>query len=450
MSFFQEYKPFYKRNLQIALPIMLTQAGQVIVQLADNIMVGHVGTDQLAGVSFANSLFIIGIVFCVGFTQGATPLIGQAYGRGDFRKAGALFQNSLLVNLVVSVAITAIMTAVGLFMPYMGQTPEVLHHARIYYNIMLLSIIPGIMFFGIRQFSEGIGITKYAMYLTLAANLVNIFLNWVLIYGKLGFEPMGVAGAAISTLISRIMMLLGFVILLFTIYPYKHYLKYFSFHVFKGGYFKELMKTSIPLSMQSLTEITAFSLSTIMVGWLGATVLAGHQIAQSLSSLSFMVALGIGAATTIRVSHQYGSGHYRDAKMAAVASMHLSVVFMGCVAMLLMIFRKYIPFIYTSDTAVVDITSNILIVVVIFQIFDALQLSCLASLRALADVRTPMFLSLLSYYFVCLPVGYLLGFVFGFGVYGVWVGLLFGLAFAGILFYRRFMKLINRIISQNE
>lgn len=450
MNFYQTYKPFYRRNLTVAFPIMLTQAGQMLVQLADNIMVGHLGTKELAGVSFANSIFIIGIVFCTGFSQGSTPHIGQAYGKGNFRQAGTFFQNSLLIDFIASIAVTAALAGVGFLMPMMGQDPEVLGFAKEYYNIMLWTIVPGIMFFGIRQFSEGIGITKYAMYLTLSANVLNIFLNWVLIYGKLGMPAMGVSGAAISTLISRIMMLAGFITLLLTVYPYRHYLKYFSKTAFHAKQIRQLLSTSFPLSIQSLTEICAFSLSTIMVGWLGATTLAGHQVAQSLSTLSFMIAIGIGAATTIRVSHQYGGGHYKDAKMAATASMHLSMLLMGTAGLLFVIFRNYIPFIYTTDKEVVSITANILILVAIYQIFDALQLSSLASLRALADVKVPMIMSFISYFLVCLPLGYVFGFVLDFGVYGVWTGLMLGLFFAAVLYNTRFRILINRIIKKEQ
>ncbi len=448
--YFKKYIPFYRRNLKVALPIMVTQAGQVIVQLADNIMVGHVGTNELAGVSFANSLIIIGMVFCTGFTMGSTPLIGQEYGKGNFRKAAGHFQNSIIADLGISALVTAVMTLIGIMMPFMGQEPEVLHFARQYYYLTIISLIPTIMFFCIRQFSEGIGITKYAMYLTLASNVLNIFLNWVFIYGKLGSQAMGVQGAALATLISRILMLGGFIMLLFTVYPYRHYMKYFSKQAITKNSIKKVLVTSFPLSIQSLTEITAFSFSTIMVGWLGATTLAGHQIAQSLSGLSFMIALGIGSAATIRVSHQFGEGKYEDAGMAGTASIHLSMAMMGTAAIIFLLLRNFIPTLYTSDRDVTDIAANLLIMVGIYQIFDALQLASMASLRALADVKVPMYLSAISYYLVCIPLGYICGFILGMGVYGVWAGLAAGLLFAGILFSIRFKRLINRIIAEKR
>lgn len=450
MEFLKTYRPFYIRNLKVALPIMLTQAGQVIVQLADNIMIGHLGTNELAGVSFANSLFIIGIIFCTGFTQGTTPHVGQAYGRGDFRLAGNMFQNSLALNLATSIIVTLFLTALRFFMPMMGQDEAVLEYAYTYYDIMLLSIVPFIMFLSIRQFSEGIGITKYAMYLTLAANILNIFLNWVLIYGKLGMPEMGVAGAATATLVSRIAMIAGFVCILFMKYPYRHYLKYFSRDAFRKDTAKSILHTSLPLSIQSLTEICAFSFSTIMAGWIGATALASYQIAMSLSSLMFMIALGIGAAATIRVSHQYGAGHFEDSKKAGIASMHLSIALMGISGLTILAFREYIPMLYSSDPAVISLTSSLLVVVAVYQVFDATQLSSLACLRALADVKVPMIMSTVAYFLICLPMGYVLGFHAGFGPHGILAGLMCGLLFAGIFFYTRFIRLINRIIKANE
>ncbi|MFA6770637.1 MAG: MATE family efflux transporter, partial [Bacteroidales bacterium] len=291
---FKEYLPFYKRNLIMALPVMLTQAGQVTVQLADNIMVGQLGTAQLASVSFANSIFILGMVFGIGFTQGLTPHVGQSFGKGEHQKVSSLLKNSLVLNTVVAFLLTGVMIAVGGLMNKMGQTEHVVFYGREYYNILLFSFIPFLLFFGLRQFSEGIGITKYAMYITLFANLINIFLNWVLIYGHFGFEAMGVRGAATATLISRVLMLILFSLLFVKLDCYKKYINLFTSPLINISLMSKVLKTSIPLSFQNLVEITAFSLSAIMVGWLGEVDLASHQIAMSMSSFSFMIALGIG------------------------------------------------------------------------------------------------------------------------------------------------------------
>lgn len=447
----KEYLPFYKRNLAMALPVMLTQAGQVTVQLADNIMVGQLGTAQLASVSFANSIFILGMVFGIGFTQGLTPHVGQSFGKGEHQKVSSLLKNSIVLNTITAFLLAALMFGVGGVMNLMGQTEQVVLYGKEYYNILLYSLVPFLIFFGLRQFSEGIGITKYAMYITLIANLLNIFLNWVLIYGHFGFEAMGVRGAALATLISRIVMLILFAYIFVKLDCYKKYIFHFKTPFINLTLMLKVLKTSIPLSLQNLVEITAFSLSAIMVGWLGVVPLASHQVAMSMSSFSFMIALGIGAAATIRVSHQYGYGDYKSMRIAGFASIHLSVVLMALCGIAYIVFRNYIPIIYTQDPLVREMAATLLIMSALFQVFDAMQLASLACLRALADVKIPLVFSIISYYLVSLPMGYFFGFTLSMGPVGVWIGLLLGLAFAGILFMSRFNSLSKKLIlSQNE
>lgn len=443
----KQYFPYYKRNLAVALPVMLTQAGQVTVQLADNIMVGRLGTAQLASVSFANSIFILGMVFGIGFTQGLTPHVGQSFGKGEHSKVASLLKSSIIINIAAVLFLTTAMAAASFLMNRMGQTPQVVQYGKEYYHILLYSLAPFILFFGLRQFSEGIGITKYAMYITLFANGLNVLLNWILIWGKFGFPEMGVRGAATATLISRIVMLLLFALIFVKLECYNKYIKLFKESLIEKDLLKKVLKTSIPLSFQNLVEITAFSLSAIMVGWLGEVSLASHQVAMSMSSFSFMLALGVGAAATIRVSHQYGSGDYKSMRTAGFASIHLSVMLMAVCGIAYIAFRHYIPMIYTTDIEVRALAAKLLIISALFQIFDAVQLSSLACLRALADVRIPLIQSITSYYLVCLPMGYLFGFIFGFGAIGVWVGLLSGLMFAAFLFLYRFHKISKRLIG---
>ncbi len=446
----KEYIPFYKRNLKVAIPVILTQAGQVSVHLADNIMVGRLGTTELASVSFANSIFVLGMVFGIGFTQGLTPHVGQSFGKGDHEKVSSLLSNSLFLNILTTVLLTLIMTIAAIFMDSMGQTESVVEVGRDYYNIVLFSMFPFLLFFGLRQFSEGIGITKYAMYITLFANLLNIILNWVLIFGNLGFDSMGVKGAAIATLISRYIMLFTFIYLFLRLKCYNRYINFNFKKLINIELIRNILKTSIPLSFQNLIEITAFSLSAVMIGWLGEVSLASHQIAMSMSSFSFMLALGVGAAATIRVSHQYGYGDFRSMRMAGFAAIHLSTLMMALCGLLYIIFRSYIPVIYSNDVQVIELAAKLLIVAALFQIFDAVQLASLACLRALADVKIPLLLSIISYYLVSLPLGYFCGFTLNFGALGVWIGLLSGLLFAAALFLWRFNKITRQmIISQH-
>lgn len=443
----KEYIPFYRRNLKLAIPVMLTQAGQITVNLADNIMVGHLGTTELAGVTFANTIIILGMVFGIGFTQGVTPHVGQCFGKGEHDNVSRLLQVSFITNILLSILLTCVMFTIGLFMGSMGQPEDVVGFARDYYYIILASMVPALLFFGMRQFSEGIGITKYALYITIIGNSLNIFLNWVLIYGHLGFDPMGVKGAAMATLISRYVMCGSFIVLYLRQPAYRRYVKLSSKPLIDRETVKRILKTSVPLSFQNLVEITAFSLSAIMVGWNGEISLASHQIAMSMSSFSFMLALGVGAAATIRVSHQYGYGDYKSMRMAGFAAIHLSVGLMSICGILYILLRNYIPLVFTDDPEVIYLSSRLLIISALFQVFDATQLACLACLRALADVRKPLLFSVISYYLVCLPLGYLCGNVLGYGAIGVWVGLLLGLVFAASLFLWRFNIISMRLVK---
>lgn len=446
---FKEYIPFYKRNLKVAIPVVITQAGQVAVNLADNIMVGHLGAAELAGVSFANAVFMIGMVFCLGFTQGVTPIVGQHFGKNEKQQCANIFQNSIFIHLLLSIIITAVMVGIGECLGMMGQSPEVLVQAEKYYFINVYSLVPLILFLSIRFFSEGLGNTKNAMWVTLGANLLNIILNWILIFGKFGSPAYGVAGAVWATFISRIVGFVTFLIILLTKKPYIEYIRLFRKPLLNRKSLKTIFKTSIPISLQTLLEVTAFSLAAIMVGWMGKYPLASHQVAQTLSHLTFTIATGIGAAATIRVSHQYGQGNYLETRMAGIASIHMSIAIMGTFGILFILFNRWIPYIFTDDPTVVALASKVIIVMALYQVFDALQMAAVSSLRGLKDINYPLLFSFISYYLIFLPCGYLFGFTFGFGVIGVWVGLLFGLLIAGVLYYSRFDKLTKRIIANN-
>lgn len=446
----REYVPFYRRNLKVAFPVMVTQAGQVLVQLADNIMVGHLGAAELAGVSFANAIIMIGLVFAIGFTQGVTPAVGQHFGKGDGRAVAVTLSNSAVLNAVMAIMLTCIMLTVGTLMGRMGQDPEVLRYAREYYNIIIAGFIPMIAFFNVRFFSEGIGNTRNEMWITIATNAINIFLNWVLIYGNLGAPRLGVAGAAWATLISRVLGAIAFIVILFRVEEYRRFVRLTPKHpVHLSEIFRQL-RLSLPISLQNLLEVTAFSFAAIMVGWMGKYELAAHQIAQNLSSLSFMITTGIGAAATIRVSHQFGAGRRKDAYYAGFAAVHMAMAIMVGFGIIFICLHKVIPYMYTEDTAVIPIAGRLIIILALFQVFDAIQLASRSSLLGLKDINVPLVFSAISYYIICLPSAYFLGFTLDLGPEGVWIGLLLGLAVAALLFNLRFRHVCRRYISQEE
>lgn len=338
----------------------------------------------------------------------------------------------------LSLVLMSIMVPLSPILRLMHQPLEVVELAIPYFIILIASGLPITVFFAYRQFGEGIGNTKIAMWITLLGNVVNIFFNYLLIYGKFGFPELGLLGAGIGTLIARFVMALTFIIVVQRHILFKPYIKYFSLKNIHKVACLRLVRTSLPISGQLVVEVLAFSFSAIMVGWINKVNLAAHQIALTLASGTFMLALGVASATTIRISHQFGRGHYKATKVASVAAMHLVVLLMTFNALVFILFRNQIPLIFTSDIEVAKITSQLLIVAAFFQIFDGLQIVGLSALRGVADVKVAMYIALVSYIFLCLPLAYFFAFSIDMGAVGVWIGLAIGLVVAAIAYRIRF------------
>lgn len=442
---FTDYIPFYKRNLHLAFPIVLSQIGQVMVSLIDNMMVGHVGTTELAAASFANSVFMIGMVFGMGITFGATPLVGKAFGDNDYKTTVIWLKNGVFSHFIAGLLLTLIMFGVYLFLPLMGQPPEVLELAKPYYILLCFSYFPFVLFFSFKQFFEGIGNTKIAMLITLTANVVNIVINYVLIFGKFGFAEMGLNGAGIGTLVSRIIMPIMFVYFIARKSRFLEYFKSARLEQITKDRILQLFRIGIPIAFQLIVEVTAFGIGAVMMGWLGETSLAAHQVALGLASFTYMISLGVSQANTIRVSHQMGLRDYKSMISASMASTHLVLVFMSLMALLFVVGRNLLPYLFTTDVEVVEIAAGLLIVAAIFQLFDGLQVIMLSTLRGMADVTIPMFIAFLAYLLVGIPTSYIFAFVVDFGPQGIWFGYLVGLGTAGILFYLRFKQNLKKL-----
>ena len=441
----RHYIPFYKRNLHLAFPIVLSQIGQVTVALVDNMMVGHVGTTELAAAAFANSVFIIGMVFGMGVAYGLTPLVGVAFGKNDLKTTVAWLKNGVFTHLIASIILTLFMFGVYFFLPMMGQSEDVLALARPYFILLCFSYLPFMLFFSFKQFFEGIGSTKMAMYITLTANVVNTGVNYILIFGKLGFPHMGLYGAGVGTLVSRILMPLMFVAYILL---NKRYLQYFikaNIEKIQIQRIIQLLKIGIPIGFQLIVEVTAFAIGAVMMGWIGETTLAAHQVAMGMASFTYMISLGVSQANTIRVSHQIGVKDYVSMRTAVFASTHLVLGFMSLAAVVFILGRELLPFLFTTDPAVIEIAASLLIIAAIFQFFDGLQVVMQSTLRGMADVTVPMFIAFVAYLLVGLPTSYILAFLLDIGAQGVWYGYLVGLATAAIFFYLRFKKNLRKI-----
>jgi MATE family multidrug resistance protein len=422
----------------LAIPVVISQLGQVTVSLVDNMMVGHVGTLELAASSFANNVFLVGMLFGMGITYGLTPVVGKAFGNNQPLRVVQLLKNGIFTHLAAALLLSVIMFGVYFLLPYMGQTSDVLDLARPYYLLLCASYLPFMLFFSVKQFFEGVGNTKMAMQITLASNAINIIVNYILIFGKLGFPEMGLMGAGIGTLVSRIIMPFLFFVFILKKPAFRIYFTKAHAQAFSKKRIISLLKIGVPIGFQIIVEMLTFSVGAVMMGWLGEIPLAAHQVAIGLASSSYMVSLGISQANTIRVSHQLGQNDFKSLKMAVFASTHLVLLFMISMGLLFVLARDYLPLAFTSDPEVIAVASGLLVIAAIFQVFDGLQVIMLSTLRGMADVKIPMFIAFAAYMLIGLPTSYGLTFIFNAGPMGIWYGFLVGLGTAGFLFYFRF------------
>ena len=439
---------------------MLTQFGAALVGLADSIMVGHYGTTDLAAVSFSNALFFTVMVFAMGALMGITPLVGHVHGRLEkLLKEGTTDDEiahkhkqiaSYLTNGIVFTGMMCILSLVLLapcigFLDAFGQEPEVVVCARPYYILIVLSIIPFLLFTFSKQFLEGLGNTTIAMLITIGCNLLNILLNWLFIFGHGGFPAMGAEGAGWATLIARCLMPICFFIAMWSKSEWRRYIVSMRRYLITRREIENLFTIGFPIGLQSFAEAFLFTASFVIIGWISKEALAAHHIANQMADLTFMLALGIGSATTIRVSHQLGKGDLQAVKMASRASVHLCLL-MNTIGAAIMIFgRNIIPYIFTDDPAVIPIASTLLIIAGTFQYADGLQCIGAAMLRGIQDVRVPMRIALFSYIGVELPLGLALTFPLGLGAKGMWIAFVIALAIPAVLFHLRFHRQLKRL-----
>ncbi|WP_423127118.1 MATE family efflux transporter [Gaoshiqia sp. Z1-71] len=439
------YLPLYKKNLNLAFPVILSQVGQITVSLVDNMMVGHAGTTELAAASFSNSIFHVGMLFGIGITMGITPLVGKVFSQHKEREAGEYLKNGFFLHILAAFVILVVMTGVSFFLDRMGQPAEVSEKAFSYFLLLVTSLVPLLLFYSFKQFLEGIGNTKLAMVITLTANLVNVVLNYLLIFGKFGFPEMGLNGAGVATLISRAVMPLLLIPVVLKNKRYKHLFSLAYQAKLQLKRIGELLAVGLPIGLQIIVEVLTFSLGAVMMGWLGKEPLAAHQIALGMASFTYMISLGVGAGTTIHVSHEYGAQNYPLLRQTIFASLHLILLFMSLMGIVFILLRFQLPYLFTEDPAVIRVAASLLIIAALFQVFDGTQVALLSALRGLSDVKVPMLMAFVSYSLVGIPVSYVCAFTLNMGSLGIWIGFLFGLAVAAVLFSLRLKKLVGQM-----
>ena len=438
---------------------MLGMLGHTFVSFIDNIMVGQLGTAELAAVSLGNSFMFIAMSIGIGFSTAITPLIAEADSSDNLNQARSTYKSGLFLCTTLGIILFLGIYFSKPLMYLMKQPKEVVELAIPYLDLVAFSLIPLVIFQAIKQFSDGMSMTKYPMYATLLANIVNIILNYILIFGKFGFPEMGIVGAAYGTLASRLIM----VVYLWLLLRYKkrsaQIVKNIKFFILDILMIKKIINLGSLSAMQMFFEVATFTAAIWLSGLLGKNPQAANQIALNLSSMTFMVAMGLSVASMIRVGNQKGLQNYKELRRIAFSIFLLGILLATFFAVLFFIFHKSLPNIYLdiedaanySDTIeVLSIASNLLLAAAFFQISDSIQVVVLGALRGLQDVKIPTILTFISYWVVGFPISYFLGKEEMYGSFGIWLGLLAGLTTASILLFIRFNSLTLKLIKQKH
>ncbi|MCM0273826.1 MATE family efflux transporter [Bacteroides fragilis] len=432
------YKNHYKALFFLGLPIVIGQVGVIVLGFADTLMIGHHSTNELGAASFVNNMFTLAIIFSTGFSYGLTPIVGGFYGVRKFAAAGQALRCSLLANLLVGILLTGIMAILYLNVERLGQPEELLSLIKPYYLILLASLIFVLLFNGFKQFTDGITDTKTAMWILLGGNVLNIVGNYILINGKLGFPELGLLGAGISTLFSRIVMVLVFILVFLGSRRFLRYKLGFIRLGWSRALFRQLNALGWPVAFQMGMETASFSLSTVMVGWLGTIALASHQVMLTISQFTFMMFYGMGAAVAVRVSNFKGQNDIVNVRRTAYAGAHI-ILAMGIVLLSIVFFFRYqVGGWFTDNTEVSAMVVVLMVPFLAYQFGDGMQINFANALRGISDVKPMMLIAFIAYFIISLPAGYFFGFVMGWGLFGVWMAFPFGLSSAAIMLWLRF------------
>jgi MATE family multidrug resistance protein len=454
-----QYTSEFKYNWKLAAPVMLGMLGHTFVSFIDNIMVGQLGTAELAAVSLGNSFMFIAMSIGIGFSTAITPLIAEADASNNIKKAKSTYKHGLFLCTSLGILLCALVFFSKPLMYLMQQPEEVVVLAIPYLELVAFSLIPLVIFEAIKQFSDGMSMTKYPMYATILANIINVILNYLLIFGKFGFPEMGMVGAAIGTLVSRVVMLIYLWVLLRYKEHSRNIVRNIKFFALDFLMIKKIVNIGSLSAMQMFFEVAIFTAAIWLSGLLGKNPQAANQIALNLSSMAFMVAMGLSVASMIRVGNQKGLQNYKELRRIAFSIFLLGVVLATFFAFLFFIFHKSLPHLYVDlsdaenyidNMEVIGIASKLLLAAAFFQISDSIQVVVLGALRGLQDVKIPTILTFISYWVVGFPVSYLLGKEEMYGSFGIWLGLLAGLTTASILLFIRFNSLTLKLIKEKE
>lgn len=434
-----------KPLIVLGIPIVIGQLGTIAQAFADTIMVGQYGTPELSASGFVNNVFNLIVFFLLGFSYSTTPIVGAYFGRKQEEDCSRTLKESLLANMVICMAVMFFMLILYFNLGVLNQPEELMPLIRPYFIIILLSLPFLSLFNSMKQFCDGVGDTKSPMYIMLVGNILNILGNYLLIYGftlpftSISLAPMGLNGAGIATLLSRVLMVLLMWGVIRSAKRYERFLGGFRKKITKKGFF-HLSKVGLPIGLQLALEAASFNITAVMMGWLGATALAAHQVMCTIGTLCFMFYYGIGAAAAIRISHFKGRGERLEVRRIAFTAYAMTLCSALVLTTAIVLAFQPLCFCFTTSTEVVAMTSTLLLPFIIYQLGDSTQILFSNALRAIQDVKPLMLYAVIAYLVVSIPASYFFAFILHLGPQGIWLGFPFGLTTAGILFLQRFWR----------
>lgn len=441
----KNYQTDISETFKLSLPIIFGRLGAVLMGVTDNIMVGKIGYTSLAASGIANSIYILLVIIPIGMMIVGSPMISSANSRGDKSMAVNIMKSCIQVSTLVSILFMLILTVLALNFNWFNQPKEVEELAVPYFLIIIGSVLPLMFFIAVEQFSDGLEKTRISMFFNTTGLLVNIFFNWMFIYGNWGMPKLGLTGAGIGTLLARTYMGVGIWIWVRYGAMFKEYPLKFNVFELHPETFLKVLKQGIPSGMQFFFEVSAFSLAAVMIGWLGAVPLAAHQVALSMCSISYMISTGFASGGSIRVGFAFGTKDKTQILRAGKSTLMLVAVLMTLSCITFTVFSDSLVRLYNDDIDVVNVASVLLIIGGIFQLGDGIQVVAVRALLGIEDVKVPTVLTLIAYWVIGLPLGCVLTFVFDWGVKGIWIGLSTGLILAAILLTYRFLDKGKRI-----
>ena len=440
------YYQHIRNSIFLAFPVMIGQLGHVVVGVVDSLMVGRLGTEELAAVSLSNSFFGFALLFGIGLSYGITPLISSAKGENKKKSIGVILYNGLLINFLFAIFLAFILIISKFILLELDQNKNVLDLTFPYLDVIAVSLIPLMIFQTFKQYIEGLGFTKEPMIISVIANVLNIVLNYLLIFGVGGFPRLEVLGAGYASLISRVFMMVCIIIYVLQTKKFNNFINQLNFLSIKRKIINKILGIGVPSGVQFVFEIGSFSVAAVMIGWFGAEALASHQIALNLASITYMIATGISASSMISLGYFYGEKNYEDLKKSGYANFIIVSIMMGVFGVLFILFRKELPAFYIDDPDVIILASNLIIIAALFQIPDGIQSVGLGVLRGIRDTKVPTLVTFVAYWIIAIPLCYFLGVIKNYGPIGIWIGLMMGLWIAAIFHLLRFSYITKKII----